>query len=78
MRTTVENCPAGVAVIIPAALSTRVGLRGGEPADVELTGGRLVLSPAGPETLAELLAGITPDNIHCEWAAGSPVGAELL
>ena len=78
MRTTVEKCPGGVAVVIPDALATRAGLRGGEPADVEVTGGRLVVRPAGPATLAELLAGITPDNLHGEWGAGPPAGAEQL
>jgi antitoxin component of MazEF toxin-antitoxin module len=37
-----------------------------------------VVRPAGPATLAELLAGITPENLHGEWAAGPPAGAELL
>ena len=31
-----------------------------------------------PETLADLLAGITPDNLHGEWASGPPAGAEIL
>jgi hypothetical protein len=33
-----------------------------------------VVRPARPATLAEMLAGITPENLHGEWAAG----AELL
>ena len=55
-----------------------VALGSGEPAEVEVAGGRLVVRPAGPATLAELLAGITPENLHGEWAAGPPAGAELL
>ncbi len=31
-----------------------------------------------PATLAELLAGITPENLHGELLAGSPAGRELL
>jgi antitoxin component of MazEF toxin-antitoxin module len=45
---------------------------------VEVAGGRLVVRPAGPATLAELLAGITPENLHGEWAPGPPAGAEIL
>jgi antitoxin MazE len=78
MRTNVEKCPGGVAIVIPEAVTARAGLRCGEPAELEATGGRLVVRPAGPATLAELLAGITPENLHGEWAAGPPAGAELL
>lgn len=78
MRTYVEAHPAGVAVVVPRALAARLGLHGGGPAEVELSGGRLVVRPAGPASLADLLAGITPDNLHGEWAAGPPAGAEQL
>ncbi|MFO0805297.1 MAG: hypothetical protein U0791_19510 [Gemmataceae bacterium] len=78
MRTQVETCPGGVVVVVPEAVAARAGLRGGEPAELEIAGGRLVVRPSGPATLADLLAGITPDNLHGEWASGPPVGAELL
>lgn len=78
MRTCIESHPSGIAVIIPAPLAAQAGLRGGSAAEVEFAGGRLVVSPSGPATLAELLAGITPDNLHAEWAAGPPAGAEVL
>ena len=38
----------------------------------------MVVRPAGPGSLADLLAGITPENLHGEWAAGPPAGVELL
>ena len=69
---------AGVAVVVPEALAVQAGLSGGDPAEVEMAGGRLIVRPAGPATLSELLAGITPENLHGEWAAGAPAGAELL
>jgi antitoxin MazE len=78
MRTRVETCPGGVAVVVPEPLAAQAGLRGGGPAEVELAGGRLIVRPAGPATLADLLAGFTPDNLHGEWAAGPPAGAEML
>lgn len=78
MRTSVETHPAGVAVIVPQALAASAGLHSGEPAEVELSDGRLVVRPSGPTSLADLLAGITPDNLHGEWAAGPPAGAEQL
>lgn len=78
MHTRVESCPGGVSIVIPAAVAARAGLRGGEQARIEVAGGRLVVRPAGPATLAELLAGVTPENLHGEWAAGPPAGAESL
>ena len=78
MRTRVEKYPGGVAILVPEAVAAHAGLRDGEPAELEVSGGRLVVRPAGPATLAELLAGITPENLHGEWAAGPPAGAEML
>ncbi|MBA4066142.1 MAG: AbrB/MazE/SpoVT family DNA-binding domain-containing protein [Isosphaera sp.] len=78
MHTRVETCPGGVAVVVPEAVAARAGLRGGEPAELEVAAGRLVVRPAGPGTLAALLAGLTPENLHAEWAAGPPAGAERL
>ena len=78
MRTRVEKCPGGLALVIPEPLAAQAGLRDGGPADLELADGRLVVRPVGPATLAEILAGITPENLHPEWADGPPAGAELL
>ncbi|MGL4463322.1 MAG: AbrB/MazE/SpoVT family DNA-binding domain-containing protein [Planctomycetia bacterium] len=78
MRTRVVAHSGGVAVVVPQDLAAQVGLRDGGPAEVEFTDGRLVVRPIGPATLADLLAAITPDNLHGEWASGVPAGAELL
>ena len=78
MRIRVEKCPGGIALVVPEPLAIQAGLRPGGPAELELAGGRLVVRPGVPATLAELLAEITPENLHAEWAAGPPAGAELL
>jgi antitoxin MazE len=78
MRTHIEKCPGGLAVVVPSPLAAQAGLRDGGPVEIELTGNRLVIRPTGPATLAELLSGLTPDNLHEEWAAGPPTGIELL
>jgi antitoxin MazE len=78
MQTRVAKCPGGLSVVVPEALAARAGLREGSPVEVELSGGQLVVRAGGPATLADLLAGITPENLHSEWAAGPPVGEELL
>ena len=78
MRTRVEKCPGGLAVVVPESMAALAGLSDGSEAEVEWKDGRLVVGLSGPATLAELLAGITPENLHGEWAAGPPVGRELL
>jgi antitoxin component of MazEF toxin-antitoxin module len=42
MRTHVEKCPGGFAVVVPEPLSTQAGLHDGGQVDVELAGGRTV------------------------------------
>jgi antitoxin component of MazEF toxin-antitoxin module len=78
MRTHVETCHGGVAVVVPEPLASQVGLRVGSTAEVEVTNGKLVVRVANPPTLNDLLAAITPENRHGEWATGPSVGAELL
>lgn len=60
---------------MPEQFAFRVGLRIG-PADMELDDGRLVVRPNAPSRLDELLAGVTAENLHAEWADGPPAGAE--
>jgi antitoxin component of MazEF toxin-antitoxin module len=64
--------------MIPDSIATRVGLRGGELAELEVAQGELVVRAVAPTTLASLLEGITPENLHSEWCSGPPTGAELL
>ncbi len=78
MRTRVEKCPGGLAIIVPESLAVQAGLHDGGAADLEMADGRLTVRPGTLATLAELLAGVTPENLHSEWAAGPPAGAELL
>ena len=77
MRTRVEKCPGGLAVIVPESLVTQAGLREGATAELELTDGRLVVRPHQYNSLVEILAAITPENMHPECDFGPPVEAEL-
>ena len=78
MQTRIERSSGGLMVLVPDAIAKRIGLREGESAELDVIENRLVVRPVGPTTLAELLAGITPENIHPEWDTGPPVGRELL
>jgi antitoxin component of MazEF toxin-antitoxin module len=74
----VEKRPGGLAVAVSDALAVQAGLLDCRPADLEMVDGWLIVNPGGPARLAELLVGVTPENLHSEWAAGPPDGAELL
>ncbi len=51
-----------------------------EEVDVREQGGQIVIKPirSGKVVLADLLAGITPDNLHGGVDFGNPLGKESL
>ena len=68
-----------LALRIPASLSDSLGLKEDDAVEMREEGGRLVIEKkgAGHPTLEELLAGVTPENIHPETDWGPPVGKEI-
>ena len=75
MQTHIEACASGLAIFVPEPLAKKAGLQPGTPADLEWAGGKWI---ARSENLADLLAGITPENQHTEQFSGPPIGAEVL
>ena len=70
------NSPA---VRIPAAVMEAAHLSLNQPVEVKVEDGRVIIEPAAPSyTLDELLAGITPENLHETVDFGLPQGRELL
>ena len=68
-----------VAVRLPASVLSAPGLKVGDPVDVRVDRGRIVIqNPAlrGP-TLDDLLEGITPKYRHEPFDWGPPVGKEI-
>lgn len=51
-----------------------------QPVQLKVTRGRIVIEPAEPfdYRLDELVAKITPDNLHGEVSTGSAIGKEVL
>ena len=68
-----------LALRIPASLSDALGFKEDDPVEMREEGGRLVIEKkrARHPTLDELLAGVTPENIHPETDWGPPVGKEV-
>lgn len=80
MRAVVKKWGNSASVRIPASVMAAAGLRLDQAVEVREDNGRIVIEPITREEydLADLLAGITPENIHDEVDFGAPVGNEAL
>jgi antitoxin MazE len=80
MRAVVKKWGNSASVRIPASVMAAAGLRLDQAVEVREDKGRVVIEPIVPEEydLADLLAGITPENIHDEVDFGALVGNEAL
>lgn len=80
MKAVVKKWGNSASVRIPASILTAAGLKLDQPVDVREEHGRVIIEPVKVTEydLADLLAGITPENIHAEVDFGAPVGGERL
>jgi antitoxin MazE len=80
MRAVVKKWGNSASVRIPTGIMEAAHLRLDDEVDVREEGGRIVIEPIrGSEfDIDQLLAGITPQNLHTEIDFGAPVGKELL
>jgi antitoxin MazE len=80
MHTKVQKWGNILGVRIPRGLAEEVGLGAGTETEVSLIAkdGELVLRPSLPTRLrlSDLLAGITPENIHASIDTGDELGAK--
>jgi antitoxin MazE len=80
MRTVVKKWGNSASVRIPAAVMQAAHLDLYEAVDVREESGRIIIEPAQRKEydLAELVKGITRQNLHDEADFGRPVGKEAL
>ena len=80
MRVIVKKWGNSASVRIPAAIMKAASLSLDETVDVREEGGRIVIEPVRPREydLAQLLVGITPENLHAEVSFGLAVGKEAF
>jgi antitoxin MazE len=80
MKTKVQKWGNSLGVRIPRGLAEEVGLGAGTEVSLTAKDGELVLRPGVPSRLrlADLLAGVTPENIHTSVDTGDAVGAEAF
>lgn len=66
-------------VRIPQSVAEQADFRPGSMVTITLENGRLVVAPDSPTvfSLEQLLAGITPENVHAETDWGPAVGNEV-
>jgi antitoxin MazE len=78
MATRVIRWGNSLAIRIPKTCAHELRLHEGAEVELTIADGRLVVTPTTRPvfSLAELVAGITPDNRHEEADWGDPVGCE--
>jgi antitoxin MazE len=77
MRARVQKWGNSLALRIPKAAAEACALENGSEVDLLMDDGRLVVSAVLPRyTLDELLAGVTPENVHGEVGPQGSVGLE--
>lgn len=79
METVLKKWGNSAAVRIPAAVLDAAHLRLDQSVDVREEQGRIVIEPVRSTafSVAELVAGITPDNRHASIDTGPAVGGEV-
>jgi antitoxin MazE len=77
MRVKAQRWGNSIAVRIPKAVAEAASVKEQDEMDIEVRDGMIQLRPRAPEaSLDELLAGVTPENLHGEMDFGRPVGHE--
>jgi antitoxin MazE len=77
MQVTLKKWGNSPAVRIPAAIMEATRLQLNAKVDVREENGRIIIEPIREHSLADLLAGITPDNLHGEVDFGGAMGNEV-
>jgi len=80
VRVIVKKWGNSASVRIPSGIMNAAHLELDDPVDIREEDGRIVIEPirTNEYNLAQLLAGITSENLHTEVDFGVPIGKELL
>ena len=79
MQTMIQQWGNSLALRIPKAFAQQAKVKKGSRIKLTVEKNRLVMEPIEkkPVTLKQLLAGVTPENIHPETDWGKPMGKEI-
>ena len=78
MIVTISKWGNSLGLRIPKGVAEDARLAEGSSVDVRLERGRIVIEPVVENTLDQLLARVTADNVHRDAFVASPAGHELL
>jgi antitoxin MazE len=80
MQATIKKWGNSPALRISSSIMELAQLTVNQAVNVNVLKGKIIIEPILPKDtrLEDLLAGITPDNIHGEESFGGPVGKEIL
>lgn len=77
MQLTIKKWGNSVGVRIPHTILNELNLNIEHQVDMRIENGKIVIEPIHNEyPLEQLLAGVTPDNLHQEVEVGEPIGKE--
>ena len=74
-ESSISRWGTGLAVRIPDAIAQQWGVQEGSAIEIIPQGERIMLSKK-PYDLDDMLAQITPENLHTEWDTGASQGRE--
>lgn len=76
MDTKIQKWGNSLALRIPKAYAEQMGLYTDSPVKISVENNRLIIESVSRPNLADLLADVTPDNVHEETDWGDSVGNE--
>ena len=79
MQVQVQKLEKGLALPIPPSFVEATNIKDGTFIELSFYEGKLIATPMAEHkySLAELLAGVTPENLHGEVDTGNAVGREV-
>ena len=80
MQVPLEQSERGLMLAIPESLVQETAIEPGKMVELSALNGKIIIAPLmeREETLDEMLARVTPENIHPEIDFGTPIGQEIL
>lgn len=79
MKANIQKWGNSLALRIPLAVARQIHVKEGDAVELSVGAGGLTIKPAVEHpTLDELLAGVTPENLHGSTDWGSDLGREAV
>jgi antitoxin MazE len=79
MQTKIQKWGNSLALRIPKSFALNVSIKQNELVDLSIDKGKIIITPIAQKkySLAELLEGVSENNLHSEFDTGAPAGKEI-